>query len=190
MSSDNMEQKLKNAELFRNSVNEKLKSNPANAEWLQKLSDIVTTSSQIDSDDEEANEAKGFFKCEDCSYWFNPEKDNMYILNYKHSHKILMEERTICSDCFDTWGESYKKDGWKCDDFEDESENLENNEDFFKCEDCDEWVNLEFDNVFCLSKKNIERNICHECFETFKKKYIEDGWECDNFEDEDDDESR
>jgi hypothetical protein len=123
MSNDKMEQKLKVCSKVIEGINKEIETNPAKTEWLQKLADIVTTSSQIDSDDEdEANEAKGFFKCEDCSYWFNPEKDNMYILTYKHSHKNLLEERTLCAGCFDTWGESYKKDGWKCDDFEDEED--------------------------------------------------------------------
>lgn len=82
---------------------------------------IITKQHQVKMNSE-------IMKCDDCSYWFNPEKDNMYILNYKHSHKKLLEERTICSDCFNTLGESYKKDGWKCDDFEDESEEDEDDD--------------------------------------------------------------
>lgn len=59
---------------------------------------------------EDYYEDNGFIACEDCNNWSKP--DNLFIIT--NNSTIRETERTICSDCFSTWWESYKLDGWKC----------------------------------------------------------------------------
>lgn len=108
MSSDKMEQKLKNAELFRDCINEKLKTNPPNSEWLQKLADIVTESSQIDSDDEDDSETESIKSHDDiddhgvlCHYsrttgGWKPIEPSCVKCGYGDDNCECEEEKTNC----------------------------------------------------------------------------------------------
>ena len=59
---------------------------------------------------------------------------------------------------------------------------------FVKCKSCDEEVDCEQGgNIFCLSySEYIEINLCQGCFENEKDQFKKDGWECDDFEDYED----
>lgn len=60
-------------------------------------------------------------------------------------------------------------------------------EDIVKCENCDCLINCNKHNIYILYKdanNNFEElTYCQECYEDLKDEMKEDGWNCDDFSD-------
>jgi hypothetical protein len=56
--------------------------------------------------------------CENCDYLINCNKENIHII-YKG-----LKEMTICTSCFEDLEDYLKANGWKCDDWDDEEEEI------------------------------------------------------------------
>jgi len=57
-----------------------------------------------------------------------------------------------------------------------------------KCDNCEENINPEKNNIYILTNKPEEITICSSCFDDLGEEYKENGWECDDFEDDDEEE--
>jgi len=88
----------------------KKQSDDQDDEIARLVTQLVTIENEQELED--YYEDNGFIMCEDCNKWLKPEPENLFIIT--NNSTIREIERTICSDCFSTWWESYKLDGWKC----------------------------------------------------------------------------
>ena len=59
--------------------------------------------------------------------------------------------------------------------------NQEEEVDLVDCDNCDEQINWLKENIYCLSKHNVDITICRCCFEDCWRDMRDDGWECDDF---------
>ena len=49
------------------------------------------------------------------------------------------------------------------------------------CDNCNDEINCIKNNIYCLSKKEMEMTICQYCFDDLWREMRFDGWECDDF---------
>jgi uncharacterized C2H2 Zn-finger protein len=57
-------------------------------------------------------------------------------------------------------------------------------EDYVKCESCDEIVNCNKDNIHIVYLGDDEMTLCTCCFEDLEDELKENGWKCDDWDEE------
>ena len=62
-----------------------------------------------------------------------------------------------------------------------EEEEVEEEEYIVVCENCNDVINCMKENIYCLSKKEMDMAICQYCFDDCWRELRFDGWECDDF---------
>jgi len=59
-------------------------------------------------------------------------------------------------------------------------------QDIINCDNCDIKINAQRSQIYILAKGKKEMTICGECFNDLGDKFADEGWQCDDFLDEDD----